>query len=209
MAVAFDAVGASDQGNVSSLSWSHTASGADRFAIIGIMLQNGSIVDSVTYGAIDCSLVTNALGDNVGDTRSELWETDSEPPTTAQTVTVNMSSMSQSSAQSISFTGVDITGPTSNGLGFASDSHPDLITMGISVSSNGLVVGCIAVVGEDPIESAGTDQRWALSQAGDRNYGATSATSDLQWTVVADTPFSSAGCNIIAVSAARRRFIST
>lgn len=200
MAVAVDTVGAGGAGNTNQLTWLHTASGSNRHVLIGVGFTSGT-VDSVTYGAITCSLVT---GTNVGtgDQNVEIWEPDSEPGTAEVTVTVNLSGMNQCQGNSVSFTGVDTTGPTANGTG-STDTVVTAHTETVTSATGDFVLDMIRAT-ETLVVDGSQAQQWNTTQGGQSGASSTEAGGSsiaMDWTF-ASSDVAHAGVSVVAAAGA-------
>jgi hypothetical protein len=181
VAVEFESSGAGDSGNVTSLSWSHTIGGTNRHTIVAIGLTAGPSINSVTVGAVSCSQITFA---NQSAETVTLYETDSEPATGANTVTVTFSSMNASAGNSFNFEGVDLTTPTGD-----FDSNTGSAVTSSSITPIGVGGGMIIdnLRGNDPQTAAtGQTSRWTAVYAGNDQAVSTKVASNnnvtMNWT---------------------------
>lgn len=115
--ISFDAVSNSGyQSAVSSLSWSHTWNGTNRFLAIDIaLLSVNDTVSAMTYGGATC---TNVGAKTVvgGTGRIENWricQNDASAPAAgSNTISVTLSGSVAAVGAAVSYTGVNQTGPT-------------------------------------------------------------------------------------------------
>ena len=115
--IQFDAASNSGyQSAASSLSWSHTWSGTNRFLAIDIaMLSVTDTVTAMTYGGANCTFIgaQNVVG---GTGRIECWricQNDSGAPSTgANTISVTLSGSLACAGAAVSYTTVSQTTPT-------------------------------------------------------------------------------------------------
>jgi hypothetical protein len=171
MAVAFDAVGpgATGANGTSPLTWTHTASGTDRAVIVGVSQMNGAYTPgevTATYGGASMTFLGAKASND--DVHGVAWLFGLvNPPTGAQTVSVQRSSGSYSFiGGSISFTGVDQTPFVANSavVSFGDDSAgTDPPTVIVSSAIGDKVVD-IAVDGVDldggPTHTSTNGQMW-------------------------------------------------
>jgi hypothetical protein len=206
MSVSVESVGAgSSTGNGSSINWSHTIGGSNRHVIIGIGLS-GSSVSTVTVGATSCSLITSS-NVGTGSENVELWETDSEPATGANTVTVTTGAKTRMEANSINFQGVDTTGPTSGIQTNTGTSTSSNVTV---TSSAGDMVTDVFRCDNDPTQDASQALQWNITGGGKFTEASTeagAASVAMDWTF-ASTDFAHAGINLNAAAVTRRVFVS-
>ena len=158
MVVAVDTVGDGDSGNQNSFSFSHTITGTDRAALV-IVGTGGATASSVTVGSTTCSLL---IAEDEGGEHIEIWFTDSEPASGAQTVSGNLSSMQQSAINSISLTDVDpdipAVNPTIGSFGFPAvvNQHDEVDNIAIGAYRGD----------EDPTAGGDATKEWSANAAG-------------------------------------------
>lgn len=118
MAIAFDAVSNLNGAPSSSLSWSHTCTGADRILIVGIAQRNGRSVTAITYNGVAMTLIGTS-----GDTFTTIsMYYLLAPATGANTISITFSSSdSDNNGMAVSYTGVHQTTPLGT---FVSASNP-------------------------------------------------------------------------------------
>lgn len=164
MAVAFESIGAGQTGNISSFSFSHTIAGSNRscYVILGTRTSTGS---SVTVGSTTCSLVASISFSSSNDHRVEIWETDSQPATGAQTVSGSMSAMQQSCVQSINFTGVDQATPSDDAQTASGAAVTTLNATHTLHSADSMILAAV-VTTQSPAPGANETERDELLQAG-------------------------------------------
>jgi hypothetical protein len=104
------------QAATSSLSWSHTWNGADRFLAINIeLLSVTDTVTAMTYGGANCTFVgaQNVIG---GTGRVEMWricqKDTGAPAAGANTISVTISGSLACAGTAVSYTGVSQGSPT-------------------------------------------------------------------------------------------------
>ncbi len=106
MAIAFDAVNTSNHNSTTTFSWTHTPSGTPTLAVVYGYYTNATFgVTSVTYGGVTMTMLFNTVGNStVGS-----WQWFAylpNPPSGAQTVTINKNSDGQNAvATSSTYTG--------------------------------------------------------------------------------------------------------
>jgi hypothetical protein len=104
--------GASANG-VSSVSWSHTIGGSDRYLVvaIGYTFSGGSVVSGVTVGGNAATLIARDVFAGSSNFRIDLWGY-TAPPTGAQTIQVTFPlTASDVYANSSNYTGVHQSAP--------------------------------------------------------------------------------------------------
>lgn len=185
MAIAFDAVGASGNGaGVTSISWSHTCTGADRLLLVGV--ASNAQVSGVTYNSVALTLAAE-INTAAGGLWTALWYLKG-PATGANTVVVTHGS-GRSEGQSVSYTGVDQTTPI--GTAGSSEDETTGTTGGsvvISSATGEVVVSVIQRDGTDGIINDASETDRYDSQVGvasewmfiSEKAGAASVT--MQWT---------------------------
>lgn len=153
--LAFDQIsnggaGGGGGGSGSSYSWSHTCSGSNRALIVCVNLNTfgGISISSVTYNGVGMTLVAGVTASN--SRRSAIYKL-SNPASGSNTVQVNLSGASDSSATSISFTGAHQTTGSLTGTAVTasgSDSSDPSVT-GIGSASNEICVDSAVVFSPD------------------------------------------------------------
>jgi hypothetical protein len=177
--VAYDIASAAQTlSNASSASWSHTASGANRYARIGIGCSpNTSTITSITWGGTNMVSV-GSLADGTIEAVAYLYG-HVAPGTTSQTISISISPSNKcyGSAGSVSYTGVHQTTPSGAAV-------TTVVTSGSNVS----VTVTDAVTGDmvsdvvkhyqatnNPIVGAGQTSRWS---GDDGSFNENAAASD-------------------------------
>ncbi|KKL22510.1 hypothetical protein LCGC14_2434730, partial [marine sediment metagenome] len=111
-AIAFDATANGQDSNVSSLTWSHTCTGADLVLIVGVSTRGDdgdAVPDGVTYNGVAMTLIDGQGFATV--LFSSLWQLKA-PATGANNVVVSWTTNTvRVVGGSMSFTGVDQTNP--------------------------------------------------------------------------------------------------
>lgn len=139
MAVAADAVSTASGDGVTSISWSHTCTGADR-AIFPGMSHNGTI-SSVTYAGVSSTLVNEST---VQSPYKATWYKLSAPASGANTTVFNFSASSTGAGGAFSVTGAhQTTASLTSGaaVGGGTDTAP---TITITSATNDMVVAITA-----------------------------------------------------------------
>ncbi|MGK0440341.1 MAG: hypothetical protein ACJA0N_000127 [Pseudohongiellaceae bacterium] len=176
--VTIDNVSTVVDNNPTSLTASHTTSGADRFMIVGVSMLNEDLetVTLVTYNGAALSLVGSVARST--ESRVEIWSYINPPVTTANVV-VNFNEEVEEGAGAavITFNGVD----QSDALGSFQFQDGSSITPSIDVSSASgeLVLGVLAADDQDdtPTITAGTQQWSYKTQTGNNRTAGAGATS--------------------------------
>ncbi len=164
-AIAFDsATSFAQDAAASSLSFSHTTSGSNRFLIVGVSIRNDAsqTVSSVTYAAAPLTFLradTNGVS-----VRSELWYRVA-PATGANTVAVTLSASAKAAMGAISLTGVDQSTPIDTNAGATGSGTAPSVTV-TTVVNNAWVIdatGFRSTANGAPTGTAGSGQteRWS------------------------------------------------
>lgn len=176
MAVAHDAsASAYSLGGVTSASWSHTASGSDRYVRVGIG-DGGSAtnqVSAITYAGAAMAQVGNIESGSSG--YACIYEKIA-PSTGAQTVSITFSAAAYGAAGSSSYTGVHQT-TASGAAQTATSGSASSISVNVSSAPGDMVSDCVKHyhATENPVVGAGQTQRW---QGDDGSFNENAATSD-------------------------------
>lgn len=129
MAIAFDAT-SNNSADTQNLTVSHTATGSDRFALIGVM-NSGTAPSSVTYGGSACTLILT-------EGRLHLYRI-TAPATGAQNVTANQGSVQNTIIGVVTYAGVDQTTPIGTAVS-NTNTEQTSISVDASSSTGNLVV---------------------------------------------------------------------
>ena len=189
--VAIDSSSSSSGSNVSSLTWSHTVSGANRLLVVGISRRAyGSVsVSSATYNGV---ALTNSGSVQAGSgdfSRSEIWYL-ANPNTGTNNIVVTLSGGNDwIEAGAMSFTGVNQTTP----LGaFASNSGTSGTSASVNVSSatGDIVIDTLTFwnASLDATKGASQTLRWTVSSDGSwKGRGSTASGGNsvtaMSWTI--------------------------
>jgi hypothetical protein len=103
--IEFDSATTRTTSYVNNYTFTHTASGVDRYALVFIAIRTDSVT-SVTYGGSAMTLLQTSIETNVSG--GQIWGI-SAPATGPQTVSVSLSGFVLSNAAALSFTGVSQT----------------------------------------------------------------------------------------------------
>lgn len=176
-------------GSGTSLSWSHTCSGTDRVLLVMSYVYNGTAASatSITYNGVALTKadgVASTLESN--NQYVELWYLVA-PATGANTITINYSaSVSNSSGDAISFTGVDQSNPIDSHAASATASTVTSYSQATTVvASNCWLAGTIATRNGPATAGAGTTLRQSNSGTyqvnGDSNTTVSTGSQALNW----------------------------
>lgn len=201
----FDAASSANSGNgtASSLTWSHTTSGTNRYLVVGVALRIRSSPDfervaRVTYNGVDLSLIgaRNDAGDT--DVRIEQWGLVA-PATGANNVVVTLAANGNGTtrmvAGAITYTGVDQTTPRGTFAAATGTGTP--ATVDVSSATNEVVDDVFGVIDSgsstppDAAVGAGQTSRWAQASTnpsqtnvrGGSSTEAGAATVTMSWTL--------------------------
>ncbi len=129
-AIAFDATANGQDSNVSSLTWSHTCTGADLVLIVGVSTRGDdgdAVPDGVTYNGVAMTLIDGQGFATV--LFSSLWQLKA-PATGANNVVVSWTTNTvRVVGGSMSFTGVDQTNPIDSDNGATGSSTAPSVTL--------------------------------------------------------------------------------
>lgn len=166
-AVLFDAVGPSSAGS-SSLTWSHTNSGANRLLIVAIACSNDATA-TATYNGVSMSSVAKRTSNNdVGAGFAQMFSLIA-PSTGANTVSISITvgSCVTFEGGSVSFTSVNQTTPISNTNTAFGNSTPASVTVTSAVGNMTIDVAC----GGHTFTASNTTNRWRLNINNDSGAG--------------------------------------
>lgn len=176
-AIAHDASSTStNQTNVSSFSWSHTTSGADRVLIVGVSMfditDSDRTVTGITYNSV---AMTNIREDDndTDDISTSIWYL-INPATGSNTIEVTLNGTNIGViGGAMSFTGVDQSAPIEANNGDTTAAGTSLSTSVTTVTNNAWVVDTVAHFNSDIIGAitAGGSQTeaWEESSGSQRN----------------------------------------
>ena len=199
MALAFDATSNSTGGSVTSVTWSHTTSGADRALIVGVSFWNGSTesITGVTYAGTAMTSIGSALSPN--NERAQQWKL-SNPATGANNVVVSFSSVVDAACGAVSFTGARQTTASLTGTQATATGTSTAPSVNVSSAPGEIVVDTLSSdVGDPDTVGAGQTERWNASSpeadgAGSTEAGA--ATVTMSWTLGASVPWALVGVGV-------------
>jgi len=164
MPVAFDAAASGNGNDVTTFSWSHTSTGANRVGVVGIAVRDDAAdVTGVTWGGASMTFVR--LDVIAAVVRLETWIIVA-PATGAQTVEATMSVAADAAGGSMSFTGAAQAGqPTNNAGGTGVSTGPTAtVTSAVDRMVAGFVMG--ERLNTDVQIAPGADQTQRFSQSG-------------------------------------------
>lgn len=191
MALAFDATSTASGQVVDTLSWSHTASGADRVVLVGVAwrMTSAVTVTGVTYGGVAMTSVGSQFHTaSAANARMHLWRLVA-PATGAQTITITMSGqVNDLIGGAVSFTGADQTTPVGT-FASAEGNSTSPATVDVTSATGEIVVDtvCSSGLAVTLTAGAGQTQRWnsgiiaTAIGAGSTEAGA--ATVTMSWTL--------------------------
>lgn len=176
MAAAFDAQASAGFGFVSSWSWSHTCTGADRVLYVMLSLVTDRTVSAITYGGQTMTEIKTALVTS----RYRLFRL-LAPPTGANSVSITLSASSRGVGGSVSLTGVDQSTPNDAIVEELSGDASIVVTSAVNdlvidfISANA-VVGAFAAGAGQTLHYDTEDGGGFEEQASSREAGAASVT---------------------------------
>jgi hypothetical protein len=200
-ALAVDDQASQTGNNVSSVSWTHTTSGAaGRLLVVGVSLrQSGATtVSSVTYGGVSLGFVSADTAP--GSMRTEIWQL-ADPPTGANTVAVTLTGNERVVAGSVGFVGADSAVRADSGA-IGNDDAPAAT---VASAAGDLAMGVVGVaagnIGIAP--GGGQTARWndsvggggvGAAGAGSTAPGAASAT--VNWSLTASGAWAASAVSV-------------
>lgn len=180
MAIALDAASTiSAQAATTSLTFSHTCTGANRILFVYAGNQQGTpSITGVTYNGVAMTFI--ARTDSQSNERTELWYLVA-PATGANNVVISVSGSSKIAGGAISYTGAAQTGQPDSSNVSPSPTSGTSVTVSTTVVASGCwLVGC-GVTGNATI-AAGTGMTQRANRAGDGSFD-TTITGDSNGTV--------------------------
>lgn len=129
-------------GSGTSLTYSHTCSGEERYLAVSVGTHvNQGAVSGVTYNGVAMTNIGTEDGNN--NTRIQLWGL-ANPATGANNVVISKAGSTAIRAMSYSFIGVDQTNPVNTSNVFPRSSWTGVTTFNPSVTAS--VTGCLGVL---------------------------------------------------------------
>lgn len=151
MAIAFNAI-TFNAADGTGVSFSHTAAGSDRHALIGVYQHADHTISAISYGAQTPTLVATVSN------RLRLYRL-TAPNTGAQTVSVTSNTSSGLVVACITHTGVDQTTPVGTFQSNENSEQISLATPAITSSATGLIVDFVLLITGDMTPGGGQTQR--------------------------------------------------
>ncbi len=176
-AITVDSVSTVVDNNPSSLSVSHTTTGADRLMIVGVTFNNDDFetVTSVTYSGINLNFIGQISQSD--DARVELWSLLAPPTVTANVVVTFDEQVQQGAGVGvITFNGIDQFSPFGP---FQSNTGTSSTASMIAIANPGeTILGVMAVERQDnnPAVAGGTEQWTYKTQSGNNRTAGAGAT---------------------------------
>ena len=201
MAIAFDAASSSNGQNVSSVTWSHTCTGSNRFLFVGVGLDYWTTtgVSTVTYNAVSCTEKWEVQGGSANRINGGWYKT--APATGANNIVVTLdNSPDDIFVGGMSFTGVDQTTPMDTEAS-TYENWGSSVSVDVSSAVNDWVIDNVHVTGNYVItEGAGQTNRWEQEQVSGQSAGgsteAGATTVTMSWSWPTDTAATIVGCSI-------------
>lgn len=168
-------------------SFSHICSGTNRILFVGINIDSGDLVTSVTYNGVAMTLV-----DKTANSDSTTWNYLYyllTPATATNTVAMTFSSSCTQRSVAVSYRGVKQTGQL-DAKGIATATGTSVSRALTTIANNCWMVSFVGNEGQNPSAGAGSTQRAQTSVAtiGDSNGVITPAGSySMSWTSAAST----------------------
>lgn len=171
MAVAFDAVSSAEALSASSLTFSHTCTGSDRYLTVGVNILGVGTVTGITYNGV--AMTQLVVIQNTPDCKVEIWGL-AAPATGANNVVVTLSGLEAVGSGAISFTGVDQSSSTSSPQTNSADSATSS-SVTVTSATGDMVVDIVGTSSMSPTVGAGQTQRYTTSPAAGFGNGSTEA----------------------------------
>lgn len=195
MALAFDATSTSGATGT-SLSWSHTCTGNNRFLVVGLSSRSALGSPAVTYAGVAMTLHDSQTGATGGNA---YWYYLAAPASGSNTVSVTWTGSTDCRGGAVSFTGAKSTPGTAAKTTSAGTS----ISIDVTSATGEIVVDVLSIAGGSTTATAGAGQteRWnALTGSpGVKGSGSTeagAATTTMSWSTI------TGGSNAAIVAAA-------
>lgn len=159
MAIAFDATSSGFTGSGTSLTFSHTCTGADRILFVGIMgAVDNDYVTGVTYNGVAMTLVTKTL-ESSGSYYDYLFYL-INPDSGANSVVISASPSSFIAACSISYTGASQSAQPDNSTTYASGGAATSHTISLTTVADNCWIMLTGIQHASfPTAGAGTTKR--------------------------------------------------
>jgi hypothetical protein len=168
--IAFDAATASAFVTAAStISWSHTCTGADRYLTVGVALFAGVSVSTLTYNSVSMALIR---AEELSGVRAEIWGLVA-PDTGSHTVLATLSGSGAGVGGAVSFTGVNQTSPYEAANGSTGENVDQEVVVTVTTVANwDWVVDVIA--SDDTAITVGSGQTQRINVSGAPGSGAMS-----------------------------------
>lgn len=196
MPIAFDASSTSQVAVASSLTYSHTTSGSDRFLKVGVSV-NTSTLSSVTYAGTDVGAIAEV---NVGGGHRAYMRGLVAPATGANNVVVTTAALSNITSTAESYTGVDQVTP--NDTAATASGNSTAPSVNVSSATDDLVIDTVEDTGSGTLAAdASQTQRQSNSGGGNgtrcgSSEEAGAATVTMSWTKGTSTVWGIIGVSI-------------
>jgi hypothetical protein len=160
VAVAHDTSNTRTLAAVTTISWSHTASGSNRLATAGFGAGGASIpaITAATYGGAAMTQ-SGTLSDGSAGVRVSIYHYIA-PATSSQTIQFDFSTAAYGCAGSVSFTGVDQTTPTGTAATNTAAGTTSVTVTAGGVAADDMVLDCVKDYTGIPVVGADQTERW-------------------------------------------------
>ena len=198
MAIAFDAASSSGGAAVTSVTWSHTTSGANRALIVGVSFWNGSTqsISGVTYAGTAMTNVGGAT--DLSNDRAQQWAL-SNPTTGANNVVVSFSAAVDAVCGAVSFTGAHQTTASLTGTQATATGTSTAPSVNVTSATGEIVIDTLAQFAQTDTVGAGQTQRWNATFGSEDGAGSTeagAATVTMSWTLGASADWALVGVGV-------------
>ena len=195
---------------VSSVSWSHTASGTDRFVLVNVAFigdPSSKTISGVTYGGVSMSAAISSSNPNLGGGQngiSQIWGL-INPSTGSQTVQVTFTGTCDGVAGSVSWNGANQTAAIGNTTSATGDSSAPATT--ISSASGNMVADCFLANYSSGLSPSGNQtvlwtgqERSGVGYTGGSQYAAGASSVAMDWTLTKGEQWSACAVEILVAS---------
>lgn len=198
MAIAFDAASSSVGSGVTSVTFPHTTSGANRALIVGVSFWDGTAqsISGVTYAGTAMTNIGGAT--DSADDRAQQWKL-SNPATGTNNVIVSFSGSVHAVCGAVSFTGAHQTTASLTGTQATATGNSGTPSVNVSSASGEIVIDTLGFFVAIATVGAGQTQRWNATASLEYGAGSTEAgasTTTMSWTLDDIFPWALVGVGV-------------
>lgn len=162
MAIAFDTVGQATLTSTTSLSWSHTFTGANGVGYVGTVVRTNTC-SGVTWNGVSMTQIQTAQAVGGSNDSLQLWELIGIPAGAATIVASNSGGASLMQGGSVSYTGAKQTGQPDSSSTQAATTVANLTMSTTTVADNSWAIMVVRWNSGGSSAGAGTTQRLSNS----------------------------------------------